>query len=238
MPNLALGEVHIWTARLPSSQDADLEHTLSEVERDCAHRFHFTKHRLAYVFAHAVLRDVLSRYLNRPAAALRFDKDSFGKPFLSHNTPVASLEFNLSHAGALVLIALSARRRIGVDVEEIRPMDDFTAIAEAHFTPRERAFIFNHAPAYRERAFFRCWTRKEAYIKAVGKGLSIRLNSFDTFIDAGQRGRQLAAGPDAPDVASWWLTDLDVPQDYLGALVVETGIDRLIYFEWKSRAIA
>jgi 4'-phosphopantetheinyl transferase len=236
MPTLAAGEVHIWTARLPSCPTPDLEVTLSGTERDRARRFHFTKHRLAYVFAHAVLRDILSHYLHFCPPDIRFCENLFGKPSLVQTGSGGTLEFNLSHAGSLVLVALSGGRRIGVDVEEIRAVDDFSVIAESHFTPPECAFIFGHGPADREPAFFRCWTRKEAYIKAVGKGLSIALNSFDTLIASGQSGRRIAGGPDRPDVANWWLADLDVPNNYMAAVAVETGIDRLVYFDWQPNA--
>jgi 4'-phosphopantetheinyl transferase len=228
-------EVHIWSARLPSKPASDFDSALSDTERDRAYRFRFSNDRWAYVFSHAVLRNVLSQYLDCSPSDLQFGVSIFGKPFLAKEmgrTP----EFNLSHAGSIVLVALSADRLIGVDVEEIRPMDDFGLIAESHFTSSEHAFISRHPPADRERAFFRCWTRKEAYIKAVGKGLSLALNSFDTLIACGQPGRQLAGRPDAPHVAKWWLADLDVPEGYMAAVAVETGIDRIIYFDWQPGA--
>ena len=116
-------------------------------------------------------------------------------------------------------------------------MSDFSLIAESHFTPQECAFIFRHAPADRERAFFRCWTRKEAYVKALGKGLSIALNSFDALIHAGHTGRRLARSADAPEGTYWWLADLDAPEGYMAAVAVETAIDRLLYFNWQRGGI-
>ena len=232
---LADGAVHIWTAHQPLTTGPDLEVVLSSAERDKARRFQFTNHRLAYVFAHAVLRDVLSRYLQCTPLDIRFCENPFGKPRLADAVSGVIPEFNMSHAGDLVLIALSYGRRIGVDVEKIRPTDDFSVIAESHFTPAESAFLFRHAPADRARAFFRCWTRKEAYIKALGKGLSIPLNSFDTLIDGGRSGRRVAGIPDGPDVANWWLEDLGAPENYMAAVAVETRIDRLVYFEWQQQ---
>jgi 4'-phosphopantetheinyl transferase len=231
MPMLTAGQVHIWIAGVPLAVDARFRTVLSQQERARADRFRFEKHRSAYIFAHAVLREVLSRYCSASPAEIRFSVDSFGKPSLTGADD--TLMFNLSHSGALVVIGICVDRRIGVDVEHIRGLPDFGNIAERHFTAVERSFIFDQPPAEQERAFFRCWTRKEAYIKAVGKGLSIPLDSFDTLIADGESGRALARCIDAPDVAAWRLADLDVPEGYAGAVVVQNGIECLTYFEWN-----
>jgi 4'-phosphopantetheinyl transferase len=209
---------------------------LSPRERDVARRFHFAKHRLAYVFAHGVLRDILSRYLGCRPEEIQFDQDSFGKPFLTEGCDPIPPAFNLSHSGDLVAVALSRGRQIGIDVEEIRPIKDLERIAGSNFTPEECAFVLRHAAKAREHAFFRCWTRKEAYIKAVGKGLSIPLNTFDTLIGPRQPGRWLPRTVDAPGAANWWLADLDMPANYRGAVTVEGGFCRLTYSDWSPRS--
>jgi 4'-phosphopantetheinyl transferase len=111
-------------------------------------------------------------------------------------------------------------------------MDDWRAIAETHFTPAECSFLLQHPQADRTEAFFRCWTRKEACIKAVGKGLSMALNCFDTLIDSGETGRLIAGGLESAQAASWWLADLCVPGDYMAAVAIETGLSRIVYQEW------
>lgn len=232
MPILSPAEVHIWTARLPSAPFQEIATTLSPEECARACRFHRTADRFRYVFAHAVLRDVLSRYLDCPPGDVRFATNPFGKPFLDETNGGKVPEFNLSHAGELVLVGVCESRRVGVDVEEIRPMDDLSSIAESHYTPRECAFIFGQAPEARARAFFRCWTRKEAYVKALGKGLSIRLNSFETNMQP-ELGRSPHNRPRSADGANWQLADLDVPEGYTAAVAVETGMDSLVYFEWR-----
>ena len=234
-PRLAPGEIHIWTASNNAATDAwALEETLSPDEQEAARRFHFARHRGAYTFAHAVLRDILSRYRNQAPGRLHFERDSFGKPFLVEEGLRVPPFFNLSHSGSTVLVGLG-ECHIGVDVEEIRPIEDIESISRAHFTSRECAFVLAPQPAdYRERAFFQCWTRKEALIKAVGKGLSIPLNSFDTFITAGQSGRMLPGVPGSAEIESWWLMDLVIPTGYMGALAVENSISRCVYFEWQS----
>jgi 4'-phosphopantetheinyl transferase len=188
--------------------------------------------RFRFVFAHAVLRDVLSRYLARPPGDIQFGKNSFGKPFLDQTNGGRMLEFNLSHAGGLVLVGVCESGRVGIDVEEIRPMDDLSSIAESHYTPQECAFIFGQAQEDQLRAFLRCWTRKEAYVKALGKGLSIRLNSLETHIQP-EPDRPSHVGAGSTDGALWQLTDLDVPEGYIAAVAAETGMHRVVYFEWR-----
>jgi 4'-phosphopantetheinyl transferase len=176
---------------------------------------------------------VLSRYLDCPPSDIRFAENPFGKPFLDEANGGRVPEFNLSHAGELVLVGVCESRRVGIDVEEIRPMDDLSSIAESHYTPQECAFIFGQVSEAQTRAFFRCWTRKEAYVKALGKGLSIRLNSFETNMQP-ELGRSSRNLPRSADGANWQLADLDVPEGYMAAVAVEMGMDRLVYFEWRS----
>lgn len=230
-------EVHIWYARRPSSPLPELEATLSGGECDRARRFKFAKHRLIYLFAHAVLRDILSRYLQLSPGDVCFGENAFGKPFLDGIDAGRAPQFNLSHAGGLVLVGVCRGRRIGIDVEESRPIDDIAAIAESYFTPQECAFIFRQEPANRERAFFRCWTRKEAYVKAVGNGLSIPLHSFDTLISTGQSGGLLNSGVGIPAGTTWELADLDPDEGYVAAVAVETCINRLVHIEWRTSII-
>jgi len=234
MINLPLDEVHIWWAPQPSTLSPELETMLSRDECDRAARFQFAEHRLAYQFAHAILRDLLSRYLHCTPRDIRFEKNAFGKPFLHEREGFRPLEFNLSHAGSMVLIGVCRGRRIGIDVEKIRPIKDISAIAESNFTPRERAFIFQQHPSEQDKAFLRCWTRKEASVKAVGKGLSIPLNSFDTMISDGLRVGLLEGGPGSLDDTIWQLSDLDLPEGYVAALAVESRISRLVYQEWHT----
>ena len=229
----------MWTASIaPQAVTRDLTELLSTEERDTAGRFHFDRHRQAYVFAHAVLRDILGRYLNRPARKVRFEVNPYGKPFLVDADARIPPFFNLSHSGALVLVAITSDRQIGVDVERVRPLEDIESMARGHLSPQECAFVLRHDSKERERAFFQCWTRKESYAKALGRGLSIPLNSFDTFMLAGNSGLLLARATEAPSVESWWLTDLEVPAGYVGALTVERGVDRIMFSQWLSLASA
>lgn len=228
------GEVHVWIANVnvPAPLAARLEDTLSHDERSQAGRFVFEHHRRRYSAAHGILRDILARYVAKEPREIVFSLNAFGKPFLPEGDENRRLFFNMSHAGDLVVVALARDRLIGVDVEFIRPVPEIDAIAEYNFAPQERALIVNSSASDREPLFFTCWTRKEAYIKAVGKGLSLPLDSFDVSVPPGASGRSIEPTKDSPGVAGWWLSDLIVPPGYKGAVVVEDGFDRLSSRNW------
>ena len=236
---LDVGEVHIWLAWLKAGPEdgRTFKQLLSPSENAAADRFVFERHRVAYRFAHTALRSILSGYLDRAPEQLRFAQNSFGKPFLSDMDKGCQIQFNMSHSGEVVAVAVTRDRHIGVDVEMMRPMKDFAGISNLNFTPEERAWIGGAPIELQPNAFFTCWARKEAVIKAVGKGLSMPLNTFDASIPSGQSGRRLVL-PDAPDVDSWWLADLNAPSGYAGAVAVEESIERLMYSVWEPNSMS
>jgi 4'-phosphopantetheinyl transferase len=177
----------------------------------------------------------LSRATGIGPAEIEFTGNLYGKPFLKAGSGMPALQFNLSHSEDLAAVGLVENRAIGVDVEFVRPVPDLSSVAEENYTPGEFASICSLAGEASKALFFRYWTRKESYIKAVGKGLSIPLNTFDTQFDRGSRGRKLGRTSDAPHVESWWIEDLAPPARYAGAVTVEKGLDRITYFEWKPR---
>ena len=159
---------------------------------------------------------VLSRATGLSPASLAFTLNDFGKPYLQN-----SLQFNLSHSEDLVALGLVDQREIGVDVEFVRPMPNLEDIAASVYTPGELASLLQAPGADRERLFFRYRTRKESYIKAIGKGLSIPLNTFDTRF---------------PRIENWWIQDLaSVPAGYSGAVTVANGIEHIGCCEWRPR---
>ena len=232
MPVLAPDEAHVWTALLPSTLPPDIATSLSADECGRARRFHFPEDYFRYVFAHAVLRDVLSRYLDCPPSDVQFASNPFGKPFVVRMSGRRPPEFNLSHAGRVILVGVCDGRRLGIDVEEIRWIGDLESIAESQFTPRECAFILAQPSGRLERAFFRCWTRKEAYVKALGKGLSIPLNSFDALTEP-RPDPLFDASSGSLNASSLQIADLDAPEGYVASVAVQRGITRYVHFEWS-----
>ena len=179
----------------------------AEVER--ADRFHFARDRVLFTVAHGALRRVLGAYLGADPAALAFEREAGGRPVL----PGGELHFSLSHSGDRALVAVAPFPRLGVDVEVFRAGLDLARLAERNYTPAERGELA--AAGADPRAFFRVWTRKEAYVKALGKGLYHPLADFD--VSAGPEARFLAFR-DGSRLEGWSLVDLDLGPGRAGAL--------------------
>jgi 4'-phosphopantetheinyl transferase len=235
---LPLDEVHIWRASLDQPQDhfARLTHILSPEERARADRFHFEADRKRCVLARGLLRLLLGHCLGRPADRLRFQYGESGKPSLACglHPPV---QFNLSHSGDLVLIALSRSRALGIDIERMR-MDVATKeIAARFFSAKECRDLATVTPDMRCAAFFACWTRKEAYLKARGDGLSLPLEQFDVSFLPGDEPRLIETRHDPAEVHRWTLHALDGGCGYKAALAVE-GVDwKLKCWDWPTAAV-
>lgn len=209
-------EVHVWRTPLeqPPERVDEFLRTLDDEEREKASRFHFAQHRRHFVVGRGVLRLLLARYLATLPQDVRFNYGSHGKPALGGAHHASSLRFNVSHSGELALYAFVEDQEVGVDVECIKA--DFTTeeIAERFFSPHEVETLNALVAAERPAEFFRYWTRKEAYIKALGTGLSHPLNEFDVSVA----------------IPGWSIVDLDVGPGYAAALAVDGLIHGLQKF--------
>jgi 4'-phosphopantetheinyl transferase len=215
--------VHIWRIGLeqPVDQERSFLDTLDLDERSRANRFHFARDRRHFIVARGFLRLVLSRYLETDAGQLRLCYGPYGKPALEGVHRNSGLRFNMSHSSGVGVYALTHGREIGVDVEHVRA--DFTSeeIARRYFSPFEVETLLALSPQQRVPAFFRCWTRKEAYIKATGRGLSQPLDGFDVTLAPGEPAALLRTDEDSETFARWFLYDLQVGNDYPAAVAVE-----------------
>jgi 4'-phosphopantetheinyl transferase len=209
--------VHVWPVRTVASNDITwwLEQVLVPDEKERAARFRFDHLRHSFILARGALRILLGRYLNASPAGIQFKYGSKGKPSLAAPPLV---DFNASHSGGLAVFAFTAHCEIGVDVEQIRPLPDMQNIADRFFCSEEAAELMSLTANQREHAFFRCWTRKEAYIKAISDGLSAPLNDFCVTVQAGQRARFIHIAQDASDAKNWTLSDLELDPNYAAAL--------------------
>jgi 4'-phosphopantetheinyl transferase len=210
-------KVHVWSVRTeaPEAIAASFEQVLAPDERDRAARFHFDPLRHSFVLAHGALRMLLGRYLNTSPATIRFEYGSKGKPALA---PRTSLDFNMSHSGGLVVFAFTRGCEIGVDLEQIHSIEDMHTIADRFFCPEEAAELMSLPVNQREHAFFLCWTRKEAYIKAIGDGLSAPLNDFRVTLRPTQPARFIHLAHDTNTAQEWMLHDLQLASNYAAAL--------------------
>ncbi len=175
------GGLTVWWLATGDATPSDMQRwlrLLDRGERERAARFRIAADRREFVAAHALLRTMLTCHSGVPPSAWRFSVDANGKPSIDPNVGPHELQFNLSHTRGLVAVALASRGAVGVDVEEIDEAKADLAIAEAYFARSEVEMLRKAPPTERARCFFRLWTLKVAYIKAIGKGLSAPLNSF------------------------------------------------------------
>lgn len=228
--SLQSGEVHVWRVDLEQIDDVvkRFRTTLAPDELQRASRFYFERHRRAFVVGRGFLRDVLGRYLKSQPQELEFSYGAYGKPALNGEHKDTKLRFNMSHSHNVGLLAIAEERVIGVDVEHIRA-DFATEEIARRFFSRCEVDVFNTlAKEEQVAAFFRCWTRKEAFIKATGRGLSQALDGFDVTLGPGVKAELLRTEDD--DASRWSLCDIDVGQDYAAALAVEGAVSNLRYF--------
>lgn len=217
-------DLHIWSAKLHASDAAiaAFEKILSPEEADRCGRFHQAQHRRSYAVSHGVLRSLLGRYLGISPELVAFRYERAGKPVLA--IPGTPLAFNMSHSGDLAVYAFAKDCHLGIDVEQVRPVPDLEGVACRFFSPEECSQMLGLDGAERIEAFFRCWTRKEAYIKAVGDGLSMPLDKFQVSLAPGEPGLLHAVeGHEGP----WHMHHLEPEEGYIGA-VAYSGAGRAV----------
>jgi 4'-phosphopantetheinyl transferase len=229
-------DVHVWRAKLdqPSETLQALLRLLSPDESERAWRFYFRKDREHFIVARGVLRRILGSYLSLEPSSLRFAYSNYGKPALAGIMDQPTLRFNLSHSGELALYGFTLGREIGLDLEFRR--EDFAGleIAERFFSAREVEVLRSLPPQLRTEGFFNCWTRKEAYIKAVGLGLSLPLDQFDVSLSPGEPAALLRTGDDERETARWSLKALTPAEGYSAALAVEGHDWHLKHWHWTG----
>ncbi len=219
---MPLDEVHVWRCRLelPSRESAGLTATLSPVEKNRAARFVREEDRRRFILSHRALRSILGSYLHVGPERIAFRVNRYGKPFLSGRFKESDIRFNMAHSGKLALVAVTRCREIGVDVEAVRDAVDFVQIADRFFSIEERRYVRSQPSAKMKEAFFRCWSRKEAYIKALGKGLSCPLDTFSVVAADDDGDRPVIDTLCSNGSSCWHLTDLSPGPGYVGALAI------------------
>ena len=227
---LAENVIHVWRASLDlEKQTLDrCTSVLSQDEKHRASRFIFPRDRDHFVAARGILRELLGKYAGCSPALLEFRYGQHGKPALREENGKSPAHFNLSHSGGLAVYAFARDRELGIDLEPIRSEFAGESIAERHFSPRELEDWNRLAPGLRAKAFFLCWTRKEAYVKARGEGLQIPLDSFCVTLTPGQ-----PAELRSNDSARWRLHSFEPKPEYVAALVGEGTDWRLSQWDWQ-----
>jgi 4'-phosphopantetheinyl transferase len=216
-PPLFEGGVHVWSIALDAAR-FDTESSLNRLSREeqaRAQRFKFADDRRRYIVAHVALRDILAGYLELAAGDLRFVDGENGKPRLASTLAGGGIEFNLSHSHEQALIAATQQTVVGIDLEFVKNDFEFHEVAERFFTDREMSALRALPGSLQRQAFYKCWTSKEAFLKARGTGLSDALDEVEISLTAGSRVVVNAF------VAGWTLIELHPGEGYEGAVVVE-----------------
>jgi 4'-phosphopantetheinyl transferase len=234
IPELKPDVATVWirSLQVTSAIEKSCYELLSAEERERAARYRVERPRTDFILTRGTLRSLAARYLQTTPQALSFSYSKHGKPLLDQayeartfddrtfGDGAVDLRFNVSHTNGLALLAFVRKREIGVDVEKIGPQPDATKLAERFFSESERRSLESLSGDELNAAFFRCWTRKEAYVKARGEGLSLPLHQFDVSVAAGESQALLATRPDPAEVKRWILRDLPAGHGYAAALAV------------------
>jgi 4'-phosphopantetheinyl transferase len=237
-------DVHLWSfdLNLPAAEIKKYKNTLSEDEVARADRFYFEKDQNQSIITRGCMRAILALYLKTKPAQIEFSYNTYGKPVLAadslhpglHAGLREGLSFNLSHSHEIGMLAVAQAYPVGIDIEFIREDLDYLEIARRFFSPHEVSDLEGLPKNAQKEAFFHCWARKEAYIKAVGGGLSVPLDSFDVSLKPGEPAALLATRPNPEGASEWKLYRLDIPANYAGALAIQGKADQLRYLHWTE----
>jgi len=232
---LSSSEVHVWSTSLtlPALRLQKLAATLSADEQSRAERFYFEQHRQRFIASRGLLRLILGCYLDIEPQKVQFCYGPYGKPLMAELKQENSLRFNLSHSQDIALYAVTFKREVGIDIEQVRSLAEAEQIAKNFFSARENAAFRVLSPTERQEVFFRYWTCKEAYLKALGDGLTRSLNSIEVSLAPGQQARLLSVKEEPQAVERWFLQELTPPAaGYAAALAVEGRDWHLKCWRW------
>src|SRR5579875_99593 len=233
----APNQIDVWCISL-AAEDDEVEHWLGllskdEVER--ADRFYFEQHRRRFIIGRGAMRQILSSYAGARPEKLVFTYSTEGKPELASAFGQCGIAFNMSHSADLALLAVARGQAVGVDVEWVNPDFAIQELAERFFSKNEASMLQQVAEEERARAFFSCWTRKEAYLKALGCGLQLPLDRFEVAFGPGVPPKLLSIADEPAEVTRWSMYDVAAPEEYAAALVAEGGAHTLRHLQWERR---
>lgn len=236
--HLGESDLHLWAFSLNRTafERQQFWQTLTDDEQQRANRFYFEIHKHHFIAARGLLRLLLSNYLFILPTAVHFNYGPNGKPHLDdrHRVKGRMLKFNLSHAQEMGVIGVCWGRELGVDIEKIRPLDDGPQIARRFFSDWEVERFFAVPETKMPEAFFNGWTRKEAFIKAIGDGLSYPLNKFDVTLTPGQKAELVRVEGSQLKASHWELTAYTPEHQYTAALMVERADWNYFTFRWPD----
>jgi 4'-phosphopantetheinyl transferase len=231
--NLSDDEAHIWRADLKFNEcfQTSFLKLLSPDEKSRAQKFRFTKDSRNFIIARGILRSLIGKYLKIKPAEISFRYSEFGKPGIADNH---SLQFNISHSKNIALFAFIKKLNVGVDVEFVNPDIEVKDIAEKFFSPNEVLNLYALPEKQHTLGFFNCWTRKEAFIKAVGEGLSFPLNKFEVSLEPDKPAKLLATDWEPKAVSKWSIFSMSPATNFVGSLAIEGVVEKIKFWNWQK----
>ena len=226
--------VHIWKANISPSQRVChyCEKLLSPDEHARAQQFKFRQHQQAFITARGILRLILSRYLHTSPQSLTFEQGPHGKPALTFpSTP--PILFNVSHSHHLALYAVTLENEVGIDIEYHRLTLNLPALIQRICSPQEKMILTALSAAEQKKGFFTCWTQKEAYVKAIGKGITIPLETITVLFSQSNSEERRDLGDEKQDISTWSISEISVDSDYSAALAIQNTDSTNSYWEWS-----
>jgi 4'-phosphopantetheinyl transferase len=234
---LSINDVHVWRVRLNQADGRvqQLHRILSNDEQRRAERFHFDRDRRRFIVRRGTLRLIIGDYFEREPGRLQFHSGHRGKPYLMNSLGKVPLQFNLAHSKEIALYAFTSRQKIGIDIEYVRDMPDAEKIAQTTYSSLENKTLQSLPEYQRQEAFFNCWVRKEAYIKAIGSGLYHALDRFDVSLAPGEPARVMSIEGSAAQASGWFMKSLNPEDGYVAALAVKGTDFRLSYWRYPEK---
>jgi 4'-phosphopantetheinyl transferase len=236
---LPIENIHIWKANLDRSESfvKQMEKSLSDDELSRAKKYHFSRDAEHFIVSRGILRKILSLYLKIKPDQLEFQYGAYGKPYLTENLNKNTIQFNIAHSHSLAVYAFALDVQLGIDVEYICRTPGAEDIFARFFSTYENS-VFQKLPMeQRQWAFFRCWTLKEAFIKATGEGLAYPLNQFDVAFAPGEPARLLNIAGNSEEAFQWILKDFTPDSGYISAIALKVKKNsrwNLEFWEWNS----
>lgn len=229
-------EAHLWLVNINKSfRDLDYYTALlSPEEKKRSGRFHFSRDKNRNIITYAVLRLLISNYINIDPAQVMYKYNQYNKPEVA-NRKNSGLGFNLSHSGNYIIYAFSLRREVGIDIEQKREINYADSIVKRFCSEKEKTEYFSFPPEQRNEIFLCCWTRKEAYIKARGEGLNFQLNNFTVSLNPADPPALLDVSDEPFEKQKWSLYDIEVHNGYYSTLAAEGKNLILRFFKWDRK---
>jgi 4'-phosphopantetheinyl transferase len=235
---LSTGEIHTWLACLekPPYVIQKLAKTLSSEEQKRASRYRFDRNKNQFILSHGILRTLLGLYTGKSPDQLQFIYGDKGKPRLQDRFGKRKIHFNLSRSGRMALYGFARGHEIGVDIEQINNFVDIELITEHFFSRREKSDLSTLPEHEKKTAFFNCWTRKEAYLKAIGTGLADPLDRFDVSLNPAEPAKLLGIKGNSKGTSQWSIFGLTPSPDYVAAIAIRSRRFKMKLRHWEDIA--